>query len=152
VAHHLHACNSGRFSTFNGQIDILTLDPSFGHNLCCKYSNGSCKPISNIYVSRDFQWYKEIFNPMSFDLCHLFLKIWEFIGALTPKVGVHLGVWGFIPSHCPTFPRTWNVIPGFHFSPTPSQALALVVSPRLGLQHLWVKQGHRTVWIESATQ
>jgi hypothetical protein len=48
------------------QIDNLTFGPSFGHNLCFKYSNGSCKPILNIYVSRNFQWYKELFNPMSF--------------------------------------------------------------------------------------
>ncbi len=27
------------------QIDTLTLDPSFGHNLCCKYSNGSFRAI-----------------------------------------------------------------------------------------------------------
>jgi hypothetical protein len=27
------------------QINNLTPDPSFGHNLCFKYPNGSCKPI-----------------------------------------------------------------------------------------------------------
>jgi hypothetical protein len=70
-----------------------------GHNLCCKYSNGSCEPILNIYISRTFQWYKEMFNPMSFDLPNHFLKIRDSIGTLTPKMGVHLGVCGFIPSH-----------------------------------------------------
>jgi hypothetical protein len=30
----------------------------FCHNLCCKYLNGSCEPILDIYVSRDFQRYK----------------------------------------------------------------------------------------------
>ncbi len=39
---------------------------------------------------------------MSFDLCNRSLKIWEFIVNLTPNVGIHLGVWGFIPSHFPT--------------------------------------------------
>jgi len=34
------------------QIGILILDPFVSHNLCFKYSNGTCKPISNIYVSR----------------------------------------------------------------------------------------------------
>jgi hypothetical protein len=37
-----------------GQIGTFTPDPSFGHNFCFKYSNGSCKPILNIYVSRTF--------------------------------------------------------------------------------------------------
>jgi len=48
---------------------------------------------------KNFQWYKELFNPMSFDPWNTFLKIWNSIGILTPKVGVHLGVCGFIPSH-----------------------------------------------------
>jgi sterol desaturase/sphingolipid hydroxylase (fatty acid hydroxylase superfamily) len=39
---------------------------------------------------------------MSFDPCNCPLKVWESIGILTPKVGVHLEVWGFIPSHSPT--------------------------------------------------
>jgi len=30
------------------QIGTLTPNPSFGHNLCFKYSNGSCKPILDI--------------------------------------------------------------------------------------------------------
>jgi hypothetical protein len=32
------------------QINNLIIDPSFGHNLCFKYSNGTCKPILNIYI------------------------------------------------------------------------------------------------------
>jgi hypothetical protein len=63
------------------------------------------------------------------------LKIWESMGSPTPKVGVHLGVWGFIPSHSPTLLEAWNVILGLHSWPAPSQALALVVSPRLRLWH-----------------
>jgi hypothetical protein len=47
------------------QIGTLTPSPSFGHNLCYKYSNASCKPILNIFVSKKFQWYKENFNTMS---------------------------------------------------------------------------------------
>jgi len=53
----------------------------------------------DIYVLKYFQWYKELFNAMSFDLWNTFLKIWNSIGILLPKVGVHLGVCGFIPSH-----------------------------------------------------
>jgi hypothetical protein len=73
---------------------------------------------------------------MAFDPCNRSLKIWESIETLTPKVGAHLGVWGFIPSHSPTLMGAWNVIPGLHSWPAPSQALALVASPRLGLWHL----------------
>jgi hypothetical protein len=50
-------------------------------------------------------------------------------------VGAHLGVWRFIPSHSPTFPGAWIVTLGRHSKPTPSQALALVASPRLRLRH-----------------
>jgi hypothetical protein len=47
-----------RLLVVGSQIANLTFDPSFGHNLCLKYSNESCEPILNIYVSRNFQWYK----------------------------------------------------------------------------------------------
>jgi hypothetical protein len=61
------------------QIGNLTLDLSFGHNLCFRCSNGSYEPILDIYISRDFQWYKECFNTLSFDPCNYSLKIWESI-------------------------------------------------------------------------
>jgi len=115
------------------QIDNLTLGLSFGHNLCFKCPNGSCEPILDIYIPRDFQWYKEIFHPMGFDPCNRSLKIQKSIVTPTPKVAAHLGVWGFIPSHSPTLPRAWNVTPELHSCPAPLQALALVASSRLGL-------------------
>jgi hypothetical protein len=117
------------------QIGNLTPRPSLNHNLCFNYPNGSCEPILDIYVPRAFRWYKELLNSMGFDLCDHSLKIWESIGTLTPKVGTHLVVWRFIPSHSPTLPGTWNVTLRLHFWPAPSQALALVTSPRLGLRH-----------------
>jgi hypothetical protein len=83
------------------QIANLTFDLSFGFNLCFRCPNGSCEPILDIYVLRNFQWYKELFNPMGFDPCNCSLKIRESIETPTPKVGVHLGVWRF-DSH--TFP------------------------------------------------
>ncbi len=52
---------------FGSQIDTLTPDPCFRHNLCCKYSNESCEFILDIYVSRALQWYKKIFNSMNFN-------------------------------------------------------------------------------------
>jgi hypothetical protein len=42
---------------------------------------------------------------MSFDPYNGPLKIQESIGTPTPKMGAHLGVWGFIPSHFPKLPR-----------------------------------------------
>jgi hypothetical protein len=80
------------------QIGNLTPGLSLGHNLCFNYPNGSCKPILDIYVLKAFQWFKELFNPMGFDPYNWSLKIQESIGTPTPKVGVHLGVWRFIPS------------------------------------------------------
>jgi hypothetical protein len=114
--------------------------PFFGHNLCFKYSNEICKFIWDIYVPKDFQWYKKNFNPMGFDLCNHSLKIQKSIGAPIFKVWAHLGVWRFIPSHSLTLSEAWNVTPRLHFWPTSSQAFALVVSPRLGLQQ------HEKLW------
>ncbi len=37
------------------QIGNLTLDHSFGHNLCFKYPNGSCELILSIWISKTFQ-------------------------------------------------------------------------------------------------
>jgi hypothetical protein len=116
------------------QIGNLTPDPSFGHNLCFKYSNGSCKPILDIYVSRVFQWYNEFFNPISFGPWNCLLKIQKSSKTPTLKMGTHLGMCEFIPSHFLTFLRVGNVIPELHFWLTPLQAFALIASPRLGLR------------------
>jgi hypothetical protein len=117
------------------QIGTLTPNPYFGHNLCFKYLNGTCKPILDIYVLRTFQWYNELFNPMSFDPFNHFLKTRKSIGTPIPKMGTHLGVCGCIPSHPLTLPRTWNVTHGLHSWPAPLQAFALITSPRLGSRH-----------------
>ncbi len=112
-----------------------------------KYSNGSCELILDIYVPKAFQWYKELFNPMSFDPCNHLLKIWESIRTLIlnllvmmdskpSQVGTHLGVWGFISSHSPTIPGAWNVILELHLWPTPLQAVALIASLRLRLRQI----------------
>jgi hypothetical protein len=61
------------------QIDTLIPNPSFSHNLCFKYSNGSCKPILDIYAFGIFQWYKKVFNIMNFDPSNCSLKIWDSI-------------------------------------------------------------------------
>jgi hypothetical protein len=83
-----------------------------------------------------FQWYKELFNPMDFDPYNRSLKIRESIRTLILKVGAHLGVWRFIPSHYPTLLGAWNAIPGLHFWFTPSRTFTLIASPRLRLRQL----------------
>ncbi len=99
-----------------------------------KYANGSCELILDIFVPRTFQWYKELFNPMNFSPLNHLLKIWKSIKTPTPKVGDHLGVCEFIPSHSSTFPGTWNVTLGLHSWPAPLQTLLWFAIPRLGLQ------------------
>jgi hypothetical protein len=76
-----------RLLMVGGQIGNLTPDPSFDHNLCFNFPNGSCEPILNIYIPRAFQWYKNFFNPMTFDPCNCPLKSWESQWTLTHKVG-----------------------------------------------------------------
>jgi hypothetical protein len=120
------------------QIANLTPDPSFGHNLCLKCPNGSWEPILDIFVSRSFQWYKDLVNPLRFDPCNRFLKIWESIRTPTPKVETPLGVWGFIPSHFPTLLGACSVTPGLRSWPATLQALALIASPRIRLRHLFI--------------
>jgi hypothetical protein len=100
-----------RLLVVESQIVNVTPNLSFGHNLCFRCPNGSCEPILDIYVPRDFQWYKERLNSMNFNPCNHPLKVWKSIGTPTPKMGVHLEVWGFIPSHSFAFPGAWNVTP-----------------------------------------
>ncbi len=126
---------NSRLLVVRSQIANLTLDLSFGHNLCFRCPNGSCEPILNIYVSIAFQRYKELFNPLGFDPYNLFLNIRESIGTPIPKVGVPLGVWGPIPSHFLALPRACGMTLGPPFWPATLQPLASVASPRLGLRH-----------------
>jgi hypothetical protein len=111
------------------QTANLTPDPSFGHNLCLKCPNESWDPNLDIYILKSFQRYKKFLNLMGFNPCNRSLKIWE------SQSGSSLGVWGFIPSHSPTLPGTWNVTINLPTWLAPLQALALVSNPRLKLQH-----------------
>ncbi len=129
------------------QIGILTPDLSFGHNLCFKNSNGSCEPILDIYVP-SFQWCKELFNSMSFDPCNRPLEIRESIGTLILKVRVHSLTLSYTPviMKCDSQAHSW---------PTPLQALALVTSPRLGLQQFFlaiVKKIRLISWWKNMTK
>ncbi len=109
------------------QIDTLILNPFLGHNLYFKYWNGSCEPILRIYVSRAFQWFKKIFNPISFGPWNTFLKTWNSIGIPTPKMWE--SIWKFMGSFIHIL-ESANVIPMLHSWPTPFHAFALVINPR----------------------
>jgi hypothetical protein len=78
------ACTQGNqvdfwFLVVGSQTATLTPNLSFGYNLCFRSPNGWCEPISDIYVSIDFQWYKGFFKKMGFDPYNRALKIREFI-------------------------------------------------------------------------
>jgi len=117
------------------QIVNLTPDPFFGHNLCFRCPNEWYEPILKIYVLINFQWYEELFKPLGFDPCNHSLNIQESMGTPTPNMGVHLGVWGFIPSHSFALPGHENTTIGLSLGSHPCKPFALVASPRLRLRH-----------------
>jgi hypothetical protein len=95
-----------RLFVVGSQTGNSTLDLSFGHNLCLRYSNEPSEPILDIYAPRAFQWYKELHEPLSFDPCNRSLKFQESTRTTSPKMGVALGVWGFTPSYSLTLSNT----------------------------------------------
>ncbi len=106
------------------QIDTLTSDLSFGHNLFCKYSNGSWYPILDIYILKYFQWYKEILNPMNFEPSNCSLKIWDSVRIPNSQSGSPLGsVWAHSITLFHT-PGSVNVTAKLHSWLAPFHALA----------------------------
>jgi hypothetical protein len=93
------------------------------------------EPISDIYVSRTFQWYKKRMHPMSFDFCNRPLKIWKSILDFNSQNG---------SSYSFAFPGAWDVTLGIPFWPASFQTFALVANLRLGLRHhkhlMWIKR------------
>jgi hypothetical protein len=117
------------------QIANVTPNLSFDHNLCFICPNGSCKPISDIYVPRAFQWHRNasiqwVLTPA--------IALWRF----ESPPGFQLPKWEF-PWECEGwFPHIllhsrehemW--LPSFLLGPHSYKPFALVASPRLGLQH-----------------
>ncbi len=72
---------------------------------------------------------------MGFDPCNCPLKIRESTKTPTPNMGIHLGVWGVLLLTLFCTLRNMKCDSWAKFWPTPLQALALVVSPKLGLWH-----------------
>ncbi len=93
-----------RLLVVGSQTVNLTLDLSFGHNLCFRCPNEQCEPILDIYVPRAFQWHQERNNSLRFDPSTRPLKFRESTGTPSPKMGVALGVWVFTPSHSLALP------------------------------------------------
>ncbi len=130
------------------QTGSLTPGPSFGHNLWFRCPNEQCEPILDIYVPRDFQWYKERHKPLSLDPSNCSLKFWESTGTPSPKMGAALGVWGFTPSHFLTLSGVCDVAHGLPLGPHPRNPFALVANPKLGLRQvyyiltLWASYGN----------
>jgi hypothetical protein len=124
-----------RLFLVGNQTGNLTPGPSFGHNLCFRCPNEQYEPILNIYILKDFQWYKERHKPLSFDPWNYSMKFRESTRIPSPKGGVALGVWGFTPSHFPTLSGVCDVTFGFSLGPHPCNPFALVASPKLGLRH-----------------
>jgi hypothetical protein len=124
-----------RLLVVGSQTANLTHGVSFDHNLCFKCPNGQCEPILNIYVSIAFQWYRELFKMMGFDLCNCTWKIresiWDFNshnGSSVESVKVHSLTLFALPRACDVTLGS----PSWHVT---LQPFALVTSPMLGLQH-----------------
>jgi len=66
-----------RLLMFGSQTASLTPKLSFDHNLCCKYPNGLCEAIFDIYTSRPFQQYNEHFKARCFCFYNRTLKFQE---------------------------------------------------------------------------
>jgi hypothetical protein len=128
----MHIKKSGQFPTFNGQEIWL---PTFLLIITC-VSNGQCKPILDISFSIDFQWYKKLFELMSFYPCDRALKIQESIRIRTPNMeftwkceGSFLDTLWHSQEH-----EMW--LSGFPFGRQPCNPLALVASPKVGLRQI----------------
>ncbi len=66
-------------------------------------------------------------------------------------MGIHLGVWGVHSLTLSYTPENMKCDFRFHSWPAPSQALALVMSPRLGLRHQKYKITKERVVVRSLT-
>jgi hypothetical protein len=80
---------NSRLLVVGSQSAILTFSPSFGHNLCFKYPNGSWKFILDIYIPKKFRWYKELFNLI---ILAPAIALWRFWSPF----GFQLLMWEFI--------------------------------------------------------
>jgi hypothetical protein len=123
--------NDSQLLVVKSQIDTLILNLPFDYNLCCKYSNGSFKPTLDIYVSTTFQWYEELFNPMSFDLSNHCLEILKVHRKSNSQSGSPLGSIWTHSFTLPALPRMWMWLPCYTLGPHLFMTFTLVMSPKL---------------------
>jgi hypothetical protein len=117
------------------QTVSLTPGLSFDHNLCSRCPNEWCEPSLNIYTSIAFQWYKKLFQPMGFGPCYCVLKIQESIWDYNSHNGSSFGRVRVHPLTLLALLWTCDVTLGSPSWLATLQPLALVASPKLGLQH-----------------
>jgi hypothetical protein len=135
------------------QIGNLTLDLSFGHNLCFTCPNEQCEPILNIQ-----ELFNDIKNVTSYWVLTPEIVLWSFRNPLR----LHLPEWE-LPWECEgSFPHTpshfltllgvcdvtlgllfgshpcdlFALTPGLLFGPQPCNPFALVASPKLRLRQI----------------
>ncbi len=98
VSHSQIGCREevdSRLLVVGSQTACLTPGLSFAHNLGCRYPNGQCEAIFDIYASRPFQWHQERLNASSFGPFCRTLNIRESRRTPSPQL---LGVLGFTPT------------------------------------------------------
>ncbi len=136
---------NSRLLVVGSQTANLTLDPSSAHNLCFRCPNGQCEPISDIYASITFQWYKKLFETMNFDPCNRALKIWKYFwdsnsqhGSSLGSVRVHSLTLFALPRACEVTLKSPSWLATF-------QPFTLVASPRVGLRYIIIinRSGHK---------
>jgi hypothetical protein len=89
------------------QIHNLIPIPSFDHNSCISYLNEQWEGTWGIHTSRTFQWYPKVPIWCLFTFLTKAMNIHDSRTSATPKVGVHLGVIGFILC---TLPHLWKCV------------------------------------------
>jgi hypothetical protein len=114
---------NSRLLVVGSQTANLAPGLSFAHNLCYKCPNGSCEAILDIYTSRPFRWYKELFEARRFDPCNRALKVRESFWDSNSQHGSSLGS---VKVHSLTFfalPGACGMLLGFSFGPPPCNPL-----------------------------
>jgi hypothetical protein len=83
----------------------------------------------------------KFFNPMNFDPSNCSMNIHKSLKSPTPKMGAHLEMCGFIPSHSHTF---WNVnvTPKLHSWPSLFHAPCLRCEPKVKVMTFLVVHNH----------
>jgi len=138
-----------RLFLVKSQTINLTPNLFSGHNLCFGCPNEQCKPILSIYILKNFQWYKERHKLLNFNPWNHSLKFRESTEIPSPKVGVTLVVWRFIPSHFHTPPEHVMWLLGSSW-PAPLQPFCFGRKPKTRVT-TWSKYAPPPIWAKVKT-